>query len=189
MTQFRFCRTRLVPAPCPHHAAWKSADLSARLDGFPPLLVREPEGANATDGKSNHRDNASIVNAATGNSARATLFVVARIWKEKLTALGTANLAPREVILVRVASFTFRFTTKTQLRECIEYYERKTHPSSRISARIIASDIGPDWQELRSWQVERWFERLPMYLLEEPKRQKVLKALRKTLALMEEGKL
>jgi hypothetical protein len=114
---------------------------------------------------------------------------VPRIWKEKLTTFGTANLAPQEVILARVASFTFRFTTTKQLRECIEYYERKTHPSSRMSAKIIASDIGPDWRELRSWEVERWFERLPMYLLEEPKRQKVLKALHKALALAEEGKL
>ncbi len=121
--------------------------------------------------------------------ASATLSIVARIWKEKLTTLGTANLTPREVVLVRVASFTFRFTTTKQLRDCIEYYERKTHPSSRISAKAIAADIGPDWRELRSWEVERWFERLPMYLLEEPKRQKVLKALHKTLALVETGKL
>ena len=121
--------------------------------------------------------------------ARATLSVVARIWKEKLTTFGTAKLAPREVILVQVASFTFRFTTTKQLRDCIEYYERKTHPSSRMSAKAIAADIGPDWREWRSWEVERWFERLPMYLLEEPKRQKVLKALHKTLAMVETGKL
>lgn len=114
---------------------------------------------------------------------------MARIWKERLTTFGTANLAPREVVLVRVASFTFRFTTTKQLRDCIEYYEQKTHPTSRISAKTIAADIGPDWRELRSWEVERWFERLPMYLLEEPKRQKVLKALHKTLALVEAGKL
>jgi len=37
--------------------------------------------------------------------------------------------------------------------------------------------------------VERWFERLPMYLLEEPKRQKVLKALHKTLAMVETEEL
>src|SRR5437763_924885 len=98
------------------------------------------------------------INATTSNKvARATLSIVARIWKEKLTTFGTANLAPREVILVRVASFTFRFGTTKQLRDCIEYYERKTHPSSRISAKAIAADIGPDWRELRSWEVERWF--------------------------------
>lgn len=50
-------------------------------------------------------------------------------------------------------------------------------------------DIGEDWRTQRGWEVERWFERLPMYLLEEPKRQKVLKALSKALALAEIGKL
>jgi hypothetical protein len=75
------------------------------------------------------------------------------------------------------------------LRDCIAYYERKTHPSSRIPAKRIATDIGPDWREMRLWEVERWFERLPMYLLEEPKRQKVLKALHETLTLIEAGKL
>jgi len=119
----------------------------------------------------------------------ATLCSVARIWKERLTTAGTANLAPREVILVRVASFTFRFATMKQLRECISYYEQTTRPSSRIPAKEIAADIGLDWREQRSWEVERWFERLPMYLLEEPKRQKVLKALYKTLALVERGKI
>lgn len=121
--------------------------------------------------------------------SRATLCIVARIWKERLTTFGTANLGRREVILVRVASFTFRFTTTKQLRACIDYYERKTHPSSRVPAKLIAADVGPDWRELRSWEAERWFERLPMYLLEQPKRQKVLKALHKTLALVETGKL
>jgi hypothetical protein len=50
-------------------------------------------------------------------------------------------------------------------------------------------DIGEDWRTQRGWEVERWFERLPMYLLEEPKRQKVLKALSKALALAEIDKL
>ena len=45
------------------------------------------------------------------------------------------------------------------------------------------------YRKLRGWDVERWFERLPMYLLEEPKRQKVLKALSKALALVEDGKV
>jgi len=112
----------------------------------------------------------------------ATLSVVARIWKERLNTFGrSVELEPREVVLVRVASFTFRFSTTKQLRECIEYYEQKTHQSSRIPAKVIAAHLGPDWRELRGWDVERWFERLPMYLLEEPKRQKVLKASTKHL--------
>jgi len=115
---------------------------------------------------------------------------MARISKELIKRLdGKASLLPRYAIIVRVASFTFRFGTVKQLRECIAYYEKKTRPSSRIAAKILAADLGEDWRELRGWDVERWFERLPMYLLEEPKRQKVLKALSKALAHAEAGKL
>jgi hypothetical protein len=115
---------------------------------------------------------------------------MARISKELLERHdGQASLAPRHLIVVRVASFTFSFKTVQQLRECICYFEKKTHPSSRIAAKTLAADLGEDWRELRGWDVERWFERLPMYLLEEPKRQKVLKALSKALAMVEAGKL
>lgn len=114
---------------------------------------------------------------------------MARIWKEPLVTPGKENLKPQSVIVVRVASFTFGFRTVGQLRECIKYYEQKTHPSSRIPAKTIAAELGQDWRTLRGWEVERWFERLPMYLLEEPKRQKVVKALREALHLVENGKL
>lgn len=114
---------------------------------------------------------------------------MARIWKEPLTINGTSNLKPEFVILVRVASFTFSFESVEQLRECIKYYEKKTHPSSRIPAETIAAELGEDWRATRGWDVERWFERLPMYLLEEPKRQRVVKALREALQLVETGKI
>jgi hypothetical protein len=115
---------------------------------------------------------------------------MARVSKEPLKRSdGKASLAPRYVIVVRVVSFTFRFGTIEQLRECIKYYQQKTRPSSRVAAKTIASQLGDDWRAIRSWEVERWFERLPMYLLEEPKRQKVLKALFKALELVEAGKL
>ena len=114
---------------------------------------------------------------------------MARIWKEHAGTLTPTNLIPREIVFVRVASFTFRFQSEQQLRECLQFFEKKVHPSSRLPAEIIAADIGPDWRELRSWEVERWFERLPMYLLEEPKRQKVVKALSRARDLIEAGKL
>ena len=102
-----------------------------------------------------------LVNAQSGSQT------MARISKELTKRCdGKTNLAPRHVIVVRVASFAFRF--ETQLR-----------PWPQTS--------GEHWRELRGWDVERWFERLPMYLLEEPKRQKVLKALCRALA--ETGKL
>jgi hypothetical protein len=115
---------------------------------------------------------------------------MARITKEPIKQFGgKASLLPRHVIVVQVVSFTFKFGTVEQLRECIAYYEKKTHPSSRIPAKRCEFYLGENWRKLRGWDVERWFERLPMYLLEEPKRQKVLKALSKTLALIEAKKL
>jgi hypothetical protein len=115
---------------------------------------------------------------------------MARISKDPIRKLdGRASLVPRHVVTVRVASFTFRFETVNQLRECLKYYQKKTRPSSRIAARTLAADLGEGWRTLRGWDVERWFERLPMYLLEQPKRQKVLKALSKALELLETEKL
>jgi hypothetical protein len=115
---------------------------------------------------------------------------MARITKEPIKWLdGTASLIPRHSIVVRVASFRFSFADTSQLRECLAYYQRKTHPSSRVPAKKLAAELGEDWREQRGWEVERWFERLPMYLLEEPKRQKVIKALSTALELAEKGKL
>jgi hypothetical protein len=38
---------------------------------------------------------------------------------------GKATLVPQHVIVVRVASFAFRFEGVERLRECIKYYEKK----------------------------------------------------------------
>jgi hypothetical protein len=68
---------------------------------------------------------------------------MAKISKEAITWLdGTANLIPRNVIVVKVGSFTFRFKNVDQLRECIDYYQKKTHPSSRVAAKTLAADLG-----------------------------------------------
>ncbi len=91
--------------------------------------------------------------------------------------------------MVRVASFTFRFVSVEHLRECLAYFQQKTRPTSRVSAKKLASQLGDDWRTQRSWEVERWYERLPMYLLEEPKREKVVRALSQALQLIESGKL
>ena len=102
-----------------------------------------------------------------------------------LTPLDQLNTATKLGFLV----LRVQVETVERLRECIKYYEKKARPSSRIAAKTLAADLEEDWRELRGWDVERWFERLPMYLLEEPKRQKVLKALCTALALAETGKL
>jgi hypothetical protein len=51
---------------------------------------------------------------------------MARFSKETRKRLdGKANLIPQHVIVVQVASFTFRFGTIKQLRDCIKYYKQK----------------------------------------------------------------
>jgi hypothetical protein len=111
---------------------------------------------------------------------------MAKISSEEVKWSGrTKRLLPEHAIEVRVASFVFRFSDLEQLKACIDYYSRKTHPTSRIPAKDLAADLGEDWRELRGWDIPRWFERLPMYLMEEPKRKKVLKALREALEFAE----
>ena len=80
------------------------------------------------------------------------------------------------MLKVTVAAFTFQFISVKQIKDCLSYYEQKIHPSSRLSTS------GGD-----HWELERWFERLPMYLLEDAKRIKVVKALQKALSVAEAG--
>ena len=80
-------------------------------------------------------------------------------------------LDPSEVLFVNVCSFTFNFKSLYELETTLAYYARKTHPSSRVApSRLVAGKWG-------HWESQRWYERLPMYLLEEPKRLRVVKAL------------
>src|SRR5437867_423009 len=72
--------------------------------------------------------------------------------------------------ILRVCSFTFQFHSVQQIQACLDYYDRKIQPSSRLD--IGAAD---------HWECERWFERLPLFLREESKRQRVVKALRDAL--------
>ena len=132
---------------------------------------------------------------------------MARIWKEPhgnqgmnwtryetrekraAQAAKGPGLIPVQDVMVRVASFTFRFVNVEHLRDCLAYFQQKTRQTSRIAGKELASQLGEDWRSQRSWEVERWFERLPMYLFEEPKRRKVVQALTKALELEESGKL
>ena len=122
---------------------------------------------------------------------------MAKIWSEiydgKTPKSGSlerrpANLMPRigqtlpfhipaEVWFVKVCGFTFVFNNIQQLDACLRYYSSKTHPSSIIKKEDLTADLGENWRELRGWDIERWFERLPMFLLESAKREKVIKAL------------
>jgi hypothetical protein len=122
---------------------------------------------------------------------------MARIWKERFDSAkhgglpdslpdvveplmrhSTApTLIPHDVVFVSVCSFTFRFDTKEQLHRVLHYYERKIVPTSRQPESVWGLR-GGDHDE-----AERWFERLPLFLREEPKRLKVVKALRDALKM------
>lgn len=80
------------------------------------------------------------------------------------------SLIPYDVYFVNVCSFTFEFHSLQQIEACLEFYARKIHPGGRVN--IGGAD---------HWECERWYEKLPMYLLEEPKRKKVVKALEDAL--------
>ena len=110
---------------------------------------------------------------------------MARWWRERYTeekarAAGVHDFEWQTVIgpsnapwiyYVEVCQFTFAFFSLAMIRQYLEFYSAKVLPSSRMK--------GPLWHERGDNQ--RWFERLPLRLRKEPKRQRVVKALRQAL--------
>jgi hypothetical protein len=110
---------------------------------------------------------------------------MARIWKESVdptrhvdymatTHVGGFPVDPspdrlieREVYFVEVCGFTFQFQSLDQVHEALAHFEQKIHPTSRWPGITLE----------HYWQ--RWYERLPQWLLEEPKRRRVVAALRR----------
>ncbi len=92
------------------------------------------------------------------------------------------SLARDATLCVRVCNFTFRFGSGEQVREYHAYYSRKLHPSSRLPGPFIGHGDHDHWES------ERWFERLPLFLREEPKRLKVVAALEEALLFLKAGK-
>lgn len=88
--------------------------------------------------------------------------------------LRAPTIVPYKVCLVDVCGFTFVFHSLPQLRLCLEYYLQAHQPSSRLP--VYDKNFGGD-----HWETQRWFEKLPQYLLEMPKRTKVVAALKKAL--------
>lgn len=84
------------------------------------------------------------------------------------------TLMPHQVLFVRVSGFTFEFHSKEQVRATLDFYSRKIQPSGRLS--VGGGEYGGDQSE-----TQRWFERLPLYLREEPKRKEVVKALERAM--------
>ena len=85
----------------------------------------------------------------------------------------TPSLVDYHVCSVSVCSFTFLFHSTEQLALCLEFYRRKHHPSSRLP--VYSKGFGDHWES------QRWFDQLPQYLLEKPKRMKVIKALEQAM--------
>jgi len=87
----------------------------------------------------------------------------------------TGTLVPYKVCLVDVCGFEFIFHSVMEIELCLEYYRRPHHPSSRLP--VETGNYGGDHGE-----TQRWFEKLPNYLLEKSKRPKVVSALERALA-------
>ena len=86
----------------------------------------------------------------------------------------TGGLTPYKVCVVDVYGFQFIFHSTVQVELCLDYYSRKIHPSSRLP--VYKEYLGGD-----HWETQRWFEKLPLFLLEKIKRQKVIATLARAL--------
>lgn len=71
---------------------------------------------------------------------------------------------------VFVCGFTFEFLSVPQIEATLAFYRDKIHPSS-------AQPFHPSHE-----CAQRWYERLPLYLQESGKREKVIKALERAIA-------
>jgi hypothetical protein len=80
------------------------------------------------------------------------------------------RLVPYKVCSVEVCGFQFLFHSVVQIDLCLDYYRREHHPSSRLP--VYTENLGGD-----HYETQRWFEKLPQYLLESSKRAKVVAAL------------
>jgi hypothetical protein len=81
------------------------------------------------------------------------------------------------VYFVRVCGFTFEFHSIEQIEVCLKFFSQKVRPSSMI--RFSEADRRIQWLH---WAAQRWFERLPMQLLEERRRVRIVPALKQALA-------
>ena len=79
--------------------------------------------------------------------------------------------APEQIFYVEVCGFTFAFYSMHMMKLYLEFYSQKILPSRCRDTPHVNHDLR---------QTE--FMRLPLYLREEPKRLKVIKALTKAMA-------
>lgn len=81
-----------------------------------------------------------------------------------------------QVYFVRVCGFTFEFHSVEQIEACLRFFSKKVRRSSRI--HFSEADRKIYWLH---WKAQRWFERLPMKLLEERRRIRIVPALKQAL--------
>jgi hypothetical protein len=86
----------------------------------------------------------------------------------------SGHLVPYKVCTVEVCGFQFVFHSLMQVELCLDYYSRKVQPTSRLP--VHTQNLGGD-----HWETQRWFEKLPLVLLENSKRPKVIAALQRAL--------
>lgn len=100
-----------------------------------------------------------------------------RIWKEENLEHYTkySNLVPIWLYFVEVCGFTFKFHSVEQLEQTLEYYTKKLHPSS------IIPNLNQCPEKIDRSLIQRWYEKLPLYLRKEAKRKKVVAALQKAV--------
>lgn len=79
---------------------------------------------------------------------------------------------------VHVCSFTFTFQSLTEIEEYRQFFSQPMKPSFRSAGVDPRTDI----RRGDHYDCQTAFARLPLYLWEKPKKQKVVKALSKALS-------
>lgn len=117
---------------------------------------------------------------------------MARFWKTD--AEGRVNpLVPDWVYFVEVSGFTFSFRSLEHIEEYLEHFSLKIHPTSADGADRPLAYFSKDNNGNESWEYScgsHWerqsrFDELPLWLFEEPKRLKVVKALQRAIEKFE----
>ena len=96
-------------------------------------------------------------------------------------------LMPDWTYTIEVCSFTFEFRSLADVEEYLDYYRQKIHPSSADGAErkfFVKTAFGGYLTSNHAgdhWDRNTRFNLLPLYLREEPKRLKVVKALERAL--------
>ncbi len=88
-------------------------------------------------------------------------------------AARVGRLVPYKVCVVDACGFRFFFHSLVQLELCLDYYRMEHRPSSRIAWSPGAHGD--------HWECQRWFEQLPLRLLEKSQRPSVVGALERAL--------